>query len=124
MKNIAITSSKNRFNKVQEELKSLLSIIMGVIEESAQEEQDFEFFSQNATSQEELEQIEELKKSSQQLNKNAETYEANIGLTTRKMKGNSSNKTTVEHPTFNEIKPITLKPTEHIRHIDDFNNER
>lgn len=125
MKNIAIASSNHRFNKVQEELKSLLSIIMGVVEESSKEEQDFEYFNQNATSQEELTQIEELKKSTQKLNRDAEIYQNGIGLATRKVQRGTSRKTTTNEPIiFNEIKPISTKSTENIRHIDDFSNER
>lgn len=127
MKNIAITSSNHRFKKVQEELKSLLSIIMGVIEESAQEgEQDFEYFSQNATSQEEMMQIQALKDSTQKLNMSAQIFQKNVGTTTRKMQGRTSKSaTSSKEPTiFNEIKPVTPKPIEHIRHIDDLNSER
>lgn len=124
-KNIAINSS-NRFMQVQEELKNLLSIIMGTVEASAQEEQDFEYFMQSATSEEERMQIQALKDSTQNLNMNAQIFQKNVGTTTHKMQSRTSKSTTSskEPTTFNEIKPITQKPIEHIHRIDDLNSER
>lgn len=128
MKNIAIQSSNNRFFKVQEEIKNFLSIIMGNIEESAQEEQDFEHFMQNAASQEEASQIQELKESSSRLDRKAQNYQQNIGIPTRKTQPRTSKKNVPEeHTTFNTIKPISPKTISNDsihRIMDDFNSER
>jgi len=119
MKNIAINSSNNRFFKVQEEVKNLLSIIMGVVEVSAEEEQDFEYFSQNATSQEDQKQIQELKKSTELLNKKAKSYQENVGRATPQKPSSTPTQAT----TFNEIKPFIPQSIEHTHSIDDISND-
>lgn len=125
-KNIAINSSNHRFMQVQEELKNLLSIIMGTVEASAQEEQDFEHFMQNATSEEERMQIQELQDSMHRIDTKAQHYQESVGIATRKAHNKTTQKNTyVKEPTtFNEIKPITQKTLDHIHRIDDLNNER
>lgn len=129
MKNEAINQSNNRFYKVQEELKSLFSIIMGVIEESAQEEPDFEHFTQNATSEEEVQQIKELQASMAHLDKKAHNFQQNVGEITHKSHRKPTKKEVTKEPTtFNEIKPIAPKTisndTTIHRIVDDFSNER
>ena len=111
MKHIETHSSNQRFGKVREELSNLLSIIMGTIAEEAQDGQNFEYFEQNATSQEDLALIQELARSSQEIDQQAQKYQDSIGIasstkTQSKTPKKSSTKTTISNPITTKIQPI------------------
>lgn len=91
MKNKSINLQNNRFFKVQEELKNFFSIITGVILKEAENEQNFEYFEQIATSKDDIKTIEELKKSIEKLSKEATNYRNNIGINTSKQHRKTTN---------------------------------
>lgn len=94
MKNITLNLSneKQRLIKVQEELRNLLSIIMGVITEEVQDVQSLEYFREKATSSEDVLLIQELQKSMQEIEKRAQEYHESIGITTRTTRDKTSKK--------------------------------
>ncbi len=114
MKHIAAHSANSRFHQVQEELKNLLSIVMGTALDEAQEEQNFEYFEQNATSEEELAIIKELNKSSQTLEQKAEVYHDNIGIpsTPKKQAKQHKKQIIVENNVSTTIQPIATQNKE------------
>lgn len=89
---VANLSMGNKFMmQVREELKSFLSIIMGYTEE--QEEKTLEYFRENATSPKEISVIQELEKSTQEIEEQAQEYYEAIGISsTSKSKDNKSKK--------------------------------
>ncbi len=114
MKHTATHSSNSRFHQVQEELKNLLSIVMGTISDEAQEEQNFEYFEQNATSNEELAIIKELDKSSQALDQKAENYHNSIGVPSAPKK-QSKKQVAMENNVSTTITPISTPNKEDSR---------
>ncbi len=113
MKHTATHSANSRFHQVQEELKNLLSIIMGTVEE-AQENENFEYLEQNATSEEELSIIKELNKSSQALEQKAEVYHHNIGIpsVTKKQTKQSKKEISVEGKISTIVQPMATQNKE------------
>lgn len=107
----SLTSPNQRFYKVQEEVKNLLSILMGTTPEEAQDGQNFEYFEQNATSQEDLALIQELAKSSQKIDQQAQKYQDSIGIaSTPKVQTKQTKKQTakgnISQPIHTKIQPI------------------
>ncbi len=116
MKHTATHSSNSRFQQVQEELKNLLSIIMGTVEE-AQENENFEYLEQNATSEEELSIIKELNKSAQSIEQKAENYHNSIGIPSapKKQAKQSKKQVTIENNVSTTIQPIATQNKEDSR---------
>ncbi len=122
-------SSNQRFHQVQEELKNLLSIIMGTVAEEAQNEQNFEYFEQNATSEEELTTIKELRKSTQEIEEKAKNYYHTIGIPSAKKQAKQSKKQITSENNVSTIQPIATQNKENSKNSrisriqDDFDIE-
>ena len=129
MNNNTISNQQNqRFSKVQEELKRLLSIIMYKVEEQAE---GFDSIIANSNNPEDIKIAEELNKSTKKLDESAQEYVQNIGIsskphTSSKNKENTKNISTTRvnsiNPIVNNVKSkdsnITLT-----KKIDDFDIE-
>ena len=111
MSNNAISNQKNqRFSKVQEELKRLLSIIMYSVEEQVD---SFDTIMSNSNNPEDIKIAEELDKSSKKLDKSAQEYVQSIGIPSKphissKKKEDviniSTTKVTTINPIINNVK--------------------
>ena len=125
MNNNAISNQKNRFSKVQEELKRLLSIIMYSVEEQSE---GFESIISNSDNPEVIKIAEELDKSTKKLDKSAQEYVQSIGIPS-KPKVSSKNIKSASTTKVNNIKPIVSNVkskdsnTTIAKNIDDFDIE-
>lgn len=118
MKNTEHYLTNSRFNRVQEEFKNLLAIIMGVTED-LQEDQTFEYFSSHATSKEDISLVQTLMQSTKELELKAKNYHDNIGISTTKVQKKGSRKqisheapaktTTIKTPQVTKIKDVSSK---------------
>ncbi len=128
MKHNASHFANSNTHKVQEEIKNLLSILMGILPEEAQDTQNFASLQEKATSPEDIAILEELQKSSQKLEEKAKNYRDSIGTIKTAPSKSTSHKTNTQRNitshTIQKIPTVSREENTKISRIkEDFDIE-